>query len=132
MAAASERALRESPVRRTGVALSAVKPSPSWPRVFAPQHLTAPMFVSAQVCRLPAAIGCASGTGMAGAAAADPTPRNPGRDVAGPAPAARRPTTTAITENGRGCLDNHFFLQRAAAGSVLTGFVSRQTTSVRL
>ena len=47
----------DSPVTPTGVVRIVVVPSPSWPRVFHPQHLTIPFSVSAHVCLKPAEIG---------------------------------------------------------------------------
>lgn len=40
----------------TGVELSVVLPSPSWPTLFKPQHLTPPALVTAQVWSDPASI----------------------------------------------------------------------------
>src|SRR3989304_8907950 len=42
-----------SPLTSTGVRRSAVVPSPSWPKVLNPQHLTPPALVTAQVCADP-------------------------------------------------------------------------------
>jgi hypothetical protein len=44
------------PVTSTGVARTSVVPSPSWPKLFLPQHWTPPAVVRAQVCQLPAAM----------------------------------------------------------------------------
>ena len=44
-----------NPLTATGVSRFAVVPSPSWPRLFNPQHCTTPLLVSAQVWLPPAA-----------------------------------------------------------------------------
>ena len=43
------------PMTVTGVAESMVLPLPSWPESLCPQHCTAPVLVTAQVCENPAA-----------------------------------------------------------------------------
>src|SRR5207244_9008719 len=47
------------PETSTGVCRSAIDPSPGLPQSFAPQHLTPPALVSAQVWKLPAATAAA-------------------------------------------------------------------------
>jgi len=42
------------PTTETGVSLSVVVPSPSWPSAFQPQHFTVPLLVSAHVWSPPA------------------------------------------------------------------------------
>ena len=40
----------------TGVHLSVIELSPSWPYILHPQHLSPPVLVTAQVCLIPAAM----------------------------------------------------------------------------
>jgi hypothetical protein len=44
------------PLTPTGVMLFTIVSSPSWPKLFSPQHLASPLMVAAQVCVSPPAI----------------------------------------------------------------------------